>query len=154
MNYKTPPTRKDLERQVHDLIKELEMSTFIGKGAMAENRELKDQLAELQAQNTVLRTTERRLTETENELEKTQELLEKKEARIKQMENMVKRLQRDLAESVDANKRADQWLDNLDQFVQREKGLRVGNLKRPGPGDAGPSVSLQNYSHTQMRVID
>lgn len=148
MQTKTPPNRKDMERQLHELSKELELSTFIGKGAISENRELKAQIVELRAENTILRTTEQRLAETEDELEASRNTLKQEQNKIKQLESTVDDLRRRMNAALEVNKDSDDWLSSLDHFVQLRKNRRAGNhaIQRPGPTDAGPSVRLQRMS--------
>lgn len=139
MSTTTPPTRRDLERQLHDLSKELELSTFINKGAIFENREMKVQLADLKAENAVLRTTEKRLTETEAMLETCQQRLKERETEYKRLEQELKIK---LTESLAANARADEWLADLDRTISREKRKRAEILTHSNLMDAGPSVSI------------
>lgn len=141
MNTKATMSRKDLERQVHDLSEELELSTLINKGAISENRELKTQITELRAENTVLRTAEDRLAQTESDLEQLQKVCKEQESRINRLERASGDLQRKLKDSRDSNQRVNGWITDLERFVDQGKILRAGVTMQIESGDAGPSVS-------------
>lgn len=63
-------------RDISTVESELELSTFLNKGILAANSEHKLRIAELEAENEVLRTAESKLASMEDELERQREKYE------------------------------------------------------------------------------
>ncbi|WRT70269.1 uncharacterized protein IL334_007264 [Kwoniella shivajii] len=66
-----------LESQLSSANHELELATFLNKGILQTNTEYKLRIAELEAENLILRKAESRLSRTEDKLEKSERDLEK-----------------------------------------------------------------------------
>lgn len=133
-------SRKDLEKQIRELSNELTMATFISRGAISENRELKNELEELRKQNAVLRTTENRLSVTEEELENCEERVARKEAKIKELEKLTAGLQGSLREWEGVRQDMRNWM-------KQGEALLVGEVTAELPV-AGPSV--RTLLHTSI----
>lgn len=136
-------SRKDLDKQIRELSNELTMATFISRGAIQENRELKSEIDELRKQNTALRTTERRLTTTEDQLEKCQERLRSEEARVRELERLTGELQSRLREWEGTPQDLRRWMEQGQAILNR--GMMVDTDKQPGP-----SVSLSCQTDRSM----
>lgn len=118
-------SREDLKTHIRSLTHELQLSTYINKGAIQEGQELKARVAELERENAALRGTERRLTETEEKLEECQEMVKEKEGQIKRLKDATVGLKKALKQ---ASRERDEWSSTwgqMRQFMDAEDAARA-----------------------------
>lgn len=71
-----------MEKRVAKLQQELELSAFLNKGVLSSNQEQKIRIAELEAENAVLRTCESKLASLEDAFEKQEKRTSRAEAAL------------------------------------------------------------------------
>ena len=111
-------SKDDLKRQIRALANELQLSTYINKGAISESSDLKVRVADLERQNTALRAAESRLTATEEKLEDREEEIQEKEAQIKRLREAVCGLRESLR---NMTRQRDTWTRRWDRMVDMIK---------------------------------
>jgi chromosome segregation ATPase len=117
-------SREDLKKQIRALDHELELTTFINKGAISEVRELKTRVAELEQENAAFRNTERRLTQTEERLEESEEAIKEKEDQISRLKEAVNGLKSSLRDAVrERDEWSNRWGRAADFFAKEEEDI-------------------------------
>jgi septal ring factor EnvC (AmiA/AmiB activator) len=113
-------SKDDLKKQVRVLAHELQLSTYINKGAISESTDLKVRVAELERQNTALRAAETRLTATEEKLEEQEEEIKEKEAQIKRLKESLCGMRESLR---NMTRQRDTWThrwDRMKNMIKKE----------------------------------
>jgi DNA repair exonuclease SbcCD ATPase subunit len=130
-------SREDLKGEIRALRNEVELSTYINKGAIVENKELKSRVSELERENVALRTTERRLTETEEKLEDCEQTIKDQEREILKLENTASDLRNALRQAArEKDRRSDIW-KQMRRLMDSEDAA-----SEPLENEAGPSTSV------------
>lgn len=140
VTYKPAATmsREDLKGEIRALRNEVELSTYINKGAIVENKELKSRVTELERENVALRTTERRLTETEEKLEDCEQTIKDQEREILKLENTASDLRNALRQAArEKDRRSDIW-KQMRRLMDSEDAA-----SEPLENEAGPSTSVR-----------
>jgi len=139
---------KNLETRLTSVQSELELSTFLNKGVLQTNSELKLRIVELERENDVLRTAESRLAQTEDELEVCERRLKERE------EELLEEVEREREEREKAEDERDAWrgrVERLREWYEGGRGLLVGVDREV---KAGGSVSPLSSCTTGRMVID
>jgi chromosome segregation ATPase len=140
-------SREDLKTHIRDLTHELQLSTYINKGAIQEGQELKARLAELERENAALRTTERRLTETEEKLEECQQMVREKEGQIKRLKDATSGLKNALKE---ASRQRDDWSRTWEQMRQFMDAKDAAMARSESPDTTGSAIGTASTSVSSL----
>ena len=107
---------KNLETRLTSVQSELELSTFLNKGVLQTNSELKLRIVELERENDVLRTAESRLAQTEDELEVCERRLKERE------EELLEEVEREREEREKAEDERDAWRGRVERLREWYEG--------------------------------
>lgn len=159
------PKATTLHDQLTTLRNELELSTFLNKGVLQSNSEYKLRIAELEAENTVLRKAESQLASTEDALEASEEQVKALNEDLKVADSLCAAL---VTREQDARAKAEEdgtyWRQRYNDLLaassqaQRLLGAAIKADTGPplGGGDAtatAPTVTTVSEDHGDLACM-
>ncbi|WVQ73031.1 hypothetical protein IAR50_002594 [Cryptococcus sp. DSM 104548] len=110
-----------LENQLSTTTHELELATFLNKGILQTNTEHKLRIAELESENSILRTAEGKLGDTEDLLEEREKEMDELRGEVERSEEQRERMEAEVEKERELRGRAERERDKAVRELEKER---------------------------------